>query len=217
MHDDFFRLGGHSLLAVRLVAMVREVIGFSPRLSKLLEAPTLGQFCAALEIRDGSPAPIVLRLESGESAPPFICFPGSYGKDRMPLGHGLSLAALSRQIGSGYPFYSVTPGALPEDVEPTRIIEHVAEEALSAIRAIRPHGPYFLGGYSLGGLVALEVAPRFWPPQKWYRSLQFWTCVVQDFRGVEEIWNNSAETSRNCENSPSSIALGMSAKSCDRD
>jgi thioesterase domain-containing protein len=37
-------------------------------------------------------------------------------------------------------------------------IEAVASEFLSAIRAVQPVGPYLLGGYSLGGLIALEMA-----------------------------------------------------------
>jgi thioesterase domain-containing protein/acyl carrier protein len=158
IHDDFFRLGGHSLLALRLLARVKDVFGFAPPPSALLHAPTVSQLAAAVQQRDESPSPVLVRLSSGKRTPPFICFPGGYGRDGMLLGHGLALAALSRQIGPAYPFYGVTLGACLDGVAPSELIEIVASRALAEIRATCPHGPYVLGGYSLGGLVALEVA-----------------------------------------------------------
>jgi thioesterase domain-containing protein len=160
IHDDFFRLGGHSLLAVRLLARVKDVVGFAPPLNALLHAPTVSQLATAVQERDESPSPVLVRLSSGKRTPPFICFPGGYGRDGMLLGHGLALAALARQIGPAYPFYGVALGTCLEGVAPGELIEVVAARALAEIRETRPHGPYVLGGYSLGGLVALEVARR---------------------------------------------------------
>jgi thioesterase domain-containing protein len=39
-------------------------------------------------------------------------------------------------------------------------IEHMAACYLDAIRVVQPHGPYYLGGHSWGGLVAFEMAQR---------------------------------------------------------
>jgi amino acid adenylation domain-containing protein len=158
MNDNFFDLGGHSLLATRLLARVKDVFGVAVTPTALLHAPTIGQLVAAMVNRDHSPSPTLAVLQSGELAPPFFCFPCAYAKNGMVLCHALTLAALARQIGPGYPFYGVTLGELPESVEPGRLIEILAAQALSEIRAIRPRGPYLLGGYSLGGLVAIEVA-----------------------------------------------------------
>ncbi len=161
LNDNFFDLGGNSLLATRLLAQVKEVLGVDLNPAVLLHAPTIGQLAATVLRPDWSPSRVIVKLQSGEHAAPFICFPGAYGKSRMVLGHGVVLAALSRQIGPGYPFYGVTLGSLGEEqVDPSTLIEFVAGLALAEIRALRPHGPYLLGGYSLGGLVALEVARR---------------------------------------------------------
>ncbi len=160
IHDDFFRLGGHSILAIRLMARVKDLFGVTLPLSTLLRAPTVSQLAAAVVSGDESSSTTVVKLESGDLAPPLFCFPGSYGRERMLLGHGLMLAALSRQIGAGFPFYGVTIGALPRDLDPNMLIEFAAERAVADIQAHRPSGPYLLGGFSLGGLVAVEVARK---------------------------------------------------------
>jgi amino acid adenylation domain-containing protein len=162
INDNFFDLGGQSLLATRLLANVKDAFGVALTTTELLMAPTVSQLAATLFERDPSALPVLMKLQSGDQAPPFFCFPVTFMEESMVLRHSLLLGALARQIGPGYPFYSVTPGALAEDVEPARLIDVVADQALVAIRALRPDGPYFLGGYSLGGLFALEVARRLW-------------------------------------------------------
>jgi aspartate racemase len=55
------------------------------------------------------------------------------------------------------PFYALHPHALDGRVAPTRV-ETMAEDYIRAIQLRQPQGPYFLGGYSFGGLVAFEIA-----------------------------------------------------------
>jgi aspartate racemase len=160
VNDDFFDLGGNSLVAVRLLARVEEMFRVNVAPTSLILAPTVRQLASVIQLSDQSPPPVLLKLSSGGVAPPLFGFPGAYWKERMVLGHGLALAALSRQIGDGYPFYGVTLGAVPTDIEPATLIGVLAGQALAEIRAIRPHGPYLLAGYSQGGLVALEVARK---------------------------------------------------------
>ena len=78
----------------------------------------------------------------------------------MRLGHGLSIAALARLVGPAFPFYGVSLGDLPASQDPADLLPALAERFLPDLRAVLPRGPYHLGGYSLGGLVALEVARR---------------------------------------------------------
>jgi thioesterase domain-containing protein len=56
------------------------------------------------------------------------------------------------------PIYGLQAFGLEEGEAPLENIEKMAAEYLSEIRAVQPHGPYYLGGWSMGGLIAYEMA-----------------------------------------------------------
>ena len=61
-------------------------------------------------------------------------------------------------MGRTQPFYGLQARGIDGVLEPHQSIEAMASAYLEEIRAVRPHGPYVLGGYSGGGLVAFEMA-----------------------------------------------------------
>src|SRR5262249_52982882 len=65
---------------------------------------------------------------------------------------------LARQLGTGHPFYALQAAGLDEGQEPLDRLEEMAARYAEAIRTVQPEGPYHLGGWSLGGLVAFEMA-----------------------------------------------------------
>jgi thioesterase domain-containing protein len=72
-------------------------------------------------------------------------------------GGGLYCAKLARRLGPNQPLYVVHP--LGRDGQPMpRTIEAMAAAHLAALREVQPHGPYRIGGYCNGGLVAFEIA-----------------------------------------------------------
>ena len=85
--------------------------------------------------------------------PPFFCIHGLGG-------HALGFAALSRHLGEDQPFYGL--GSVGRDGEqpPLTQIEAMAARYISEIRTVQPEGPYLLGGYSMGGVVAFEMAQQ---------------------------------------------------------
>ncbi|MFB1485279.1 thioesterase domain-containing protein, partial [Corallococcus sp. RDP092CA] len=152
VRTSFFELGGHSLLAVRMVAAVRERLGQSLPLSILFQQPTIEQLAQAL--RDDSQAwtPLV-PLERGEPGqrPLFLVHPGG--------GNVLAYSELARRLGPSLPVYGLQSRGL--DGRPVaESIEEMAALYLEAVRAVQPHGPYQLGGWSLGGVIAYEMARR---------------------------------------------------------
>jgi thioesterase domain-containing protein len=67
---------------------------------------------------------------------------------------------LARHLGSERPFYGLHAPGLYGEREPLTEVDTLAAEYLSAIRIVQPDGPYALGGWSFGGLMAFEVASR---------------------------------------------------------
>jgi thioesterase domain-containing protein len=89
-----------------------------------------------------------LKISEG---PAFFCATGAGGGVRQ-------LAPLALAAGLRKPFYGLETRALPARLRSEFSIQDTARHFLSAIRTVQPAGPYFLGGYSLGGLIAIEIA-----------------------------------------------------------
>ncbi len=154
IHDNFFMLGGHSLLAVQLMTLVQQRFGRADLpLSALLEGPTIARLARALSpIEPVSWSPLV-PIQSGSAHLPFFCV--------HPAGGAvLCYADLARHLGSDQPFYSLQAQGLTPGQQPQERIEEIAHFYLQAVRTLQPKGPYLLGGWSFGGLVAYEMAQQ---------------------------------------------------------
>jgi non-ribosomal peptide synthetase component F/thioesterase domain-containing protein len=155
IHQNYFELGGNSILAVRLFAEIENVFKVKLPLSTLLKAPTIQEFARVLRGGDGG-APTwspVVPIQPRGSRPSFFCVHAAGG-------NVLLYRDLSRHLGVDQPFYGLQfPGLHGEQPLLTRI-EDIAALYVQEIRSIQRHGPYFLGGYCLGGTIALEMAQQ---------------------------------------------------------
>ncbi|HYZ15709.1 MAG TPA: amino acid adenylation domain-containing protein [Candidatus Acidoferrum sp.] len=161
--DNFFSLGGHSLLAARLTARLEELFpaatarfrgdGLGTLLASFYQNPTVRALAASLEGRGNRPT-IVTPMRVGDPAEtPVFWFHGMFN------GNGLYTWQLLEETRPEVPFYVVHPHGYDNRPFPADI-PRMAEERLAQIRAVRPHGPYVIGGFCNGALIAYEIAVR---------------------------------------------------------
>ena len=67
---------------------------------------------------------------------------------------------LARELGSEQSFYGLQSFGLAADDTPINDVSEMAARYLDAVRVVQPEGPYMLGGWSFGGLVAYEMAQQ---------------------------------------------------------
>src|SRR6202051_2534882 len=154
LRDNFFDLGGNSLGAVRLFSEMRKSLGRGFPLSVLFQAPTVEKL-ADLIRKDGWSAPwtSLVPIQPGGSKPPFFCVHGGGGNI-------LIYRELARHLGADYPFYGLQARGLDGSGEYLTTTEAMAESYLREMRELQPEGPYYLGGFCMGGQVAFEMAQR---------------------------------------------------------
>lgn len=149
LDDDFFEAGGDSLMALQMLLELEKMIGHSVPETILFECSTIRQLARGVEEFDLSRAGALIQVQADGDRPPLFFFHGDY------MGHGYYTRRLARLIGPEQPFFSVAPHA-SEPIPPS--IEQMAVERLPLVLAAQPQGPYRLGGYCNGGMLAVEVA-----------------------------------------------------------
>jgi thioesterase domain-containing protein len=95
----------------------------------------------------------LVAIQPGGTKPPFFCVHGIGGEI-------ISFAELARQLGPDQPFYGLQVPTRNGVKKPWDRLEDMAAHYLEELRLVQPRGPYRLGGFSFGGLVALEMAQQ---------------------------------------------------------
>ncbi len=93
----------------------------------------------------------VVAIQPGESKRPFFFLHGDW------LSGASWCFSLARQLGSNQPFYTLEPFNF-DGLQIPPPFEAIAAAYLESLRAVQPEGPYLLGGFCNGGLLAYEMA-----------------------------------------------------------
>jgi thioesterase domain-containing protein len=151
MDDNFFELGGDPVSASELFAEIARFSGreFSPL--TIYQAPTIAKLAAIIEQGKMPRLETVVQLRAGSEGSPVFFLHGAGGTV-------MEFFQLVKHIEPRRPIFGLQTRGMDGLVEPLDSIEEMAKFYLNAIRRTQPQGPYILVGYSLGGLVALEMA-----------------------------------------------------------
>ncbi len=159
IEDSFFDLGGHSLRAARVVTRIRAELGAHVALGDFLLAPTIADLSRLIDGvppgagQDGAAVhtdPCVVSLREGGGYPPLFCVLGAGG---IHSAYG----PLAGHLSNDQKILGLQYSHLP-DFRQFTSVESVAARYLAALKSVQPEGPYYLAGWSFGGLVAYEMA-----------------------------------------------------------
>ena len=154
LHDDFFLHGGDSLKAMSLAARLEALLGRPVSLSGLYQTRTPAETAARFSTVEADPnlAPLVLLRDGDRRRPLFLVH--SLGGDAWIY------CELVRELRTDAAVYGVQLRGLNQAGTTPADLKTCAAEYLELIRTVQPEGPYRLGGYSSGGLLALEIAAQ---------------------------------------------------------
>ena len=147
--QSFFELGGNSLLALRLFSRVNEVLDCDLPVSTLFTGATVRAMAEAVDEQRrsaGSPPGSLVPLQPQGSLPPIFFI---HSADRNVMGY----VNIVRHLGKDQPAWG-----LRDLGDTARPVPQIAAEHVESIRAVQPHGPYYLVGWCFGGHVASEMA-----------------------------------------------------------
>jgi acetoacetyl-CoA synthetase len=151
--DDFFALGGTPAKARQLFDEIEKACGRKLPVFTVMQAPTFGELAELLEAPDTPEFPTVTLLRKGHEEPAIFVTHG-LGSDVLDLYETV------KHLDVSNPVYGLQAKGSDHKSEPLRKVSDMADFFAAAIRKTRPHGPYFLIGYSFGGLVMFETARR---------------------------------------------------------
>ena len=153
VEDNFFDLGGDSTLALELFNEISRAYGRELPPVMIYQASTIAALAELLEWPSAPRVPALVQLKPGTSDPPVFITHG-LGGTVMDFFQVLKHIRTTRAI------LGMQAQGIDGVEEPFDSIEDMARYSLEAVRTIQPFGPYLLIGYSLGGLVTLEMAQQ---------------------------------------------------------
>jgi amino acid adenylation domain-containing protein len=154
IRDNFFELGGHSLIAVRLFAEIEQTWGKNLPLATLFQAQSIEKLADVMSQQGWvDPWSSLVTIQPHGSKPPLF-FLHAIG------GNILEYYPLAHHLGNEQPMYGLQSQGLDGQQQLLTSVEDMASHYIKDILSIQPDGPYFLVGYSFGGLLAFEIAQQ---------------------------------------------------------
>ncbi|RCW92497.1 non-ribosomal peptide synthetase [Winogradskyella arenosi] len=152
--SDFFELGGHSILAIKVVTRLEKETGKKLPLSALMLYPTIEKLAAFIDKDDKKQSwnSLVPLKTEGNKTPLYIIHGAHFGI--------YVFNELAKLLDDDQPVYALQPKGLDGKIEPLDAIEDMAAHYISEMEVNNPNGPYAIAGFSMGGIIAFEMAKQ---------------------------------------------------------
>ena len=139
-------------MAMILFSEIEKVFGKNLPLATIIDSPTIDKLAKIISNDNWSDAwsPLVA-IQTEGSKPPFFCLHGHRG-------NVIGFQELARKMGSNQPFYGIQAEGLDGKPIKESSITEMAEKYTEEILKVQPKGPYYLGGWCMGGTLAYEMA-----------------------------------------------------------
>jgi oxalate---CoA ligase len=197
LQDNFIELGGDSLTAALMLTQTAQAFHIAQHLvpeADFFDQPTVAALAGMMEdcaSRAGHeprlPNRLLILRDAGRRIP-FFCFSSSEF-DRHRFRH------LSPLLDTEQPFIVVCPSPALENNRRLKI-EEVASQSVTSIRALRPRGPYILGGYCYGGVVAFEAAAQLSEDGEQVAMLVLFDTPTPGYPKIARGWRKYAQVSK---------------------
>lgn len=151
-HTDVFDAGATSILTARAFMRIEKQLGKDLPLATILQAPTVATLAAV--IRDAGWTPrweTLVPISTAGSQPPLFLV-------HAIGGNVVNFRSLASWFDGDQPIYGIQARGLNGEEEAATSIESMAADYIRAVRSVQSSGPYRLGGFSAGGVVAFEMA-----------------------------------------------------------
>jgi thioesterase domain-containing protein len=151
INNNFFSVGGHSLLSIHLLSEINENFNKNLAVSWIFQYPTIEkQATYLLENIDQIYNPICTFNSEGICPPLFFIHPGGVSTEIY--------SGLAEKLDKSIPFFGVESYNIYSNGNYIDSLENLVDYYIKEIKKIKPSGPYCLGGWSFGGIVAYEMA-----------------------------------------------------------
>jgi thioesterase domain-containing protein/acyl carrier protein len=152
--DDFFYCGGNSLTAIELLIRIQREFHASLPPDTIYRFPTIRQQAVLIAKKSKkTPAyhPLVIPIREEGTLSPLFCIHALGGW----IGHYTLLAS---HIDSGRPIFGIRARGLEPSETTPATLEETVKELVEAVQSVQLNGPYYIAGFSNGGIIAYELA-----------------------------------------------------------
>jgi polyketide synthase PksJ len=171
--DNFFELGGDSLNLATIKIKIESKLNIELPMNIIFQGSTIKELVSYLNkflnkdnldetitsesvenINDISENKnLIIPLKTTGDKTPFFCIHAISGTT-------FPFTDLAKNFIKEHPFYAIQAKGLSDNQEPLNDLKEMAKLYIEEIKKIQPSGPYLIGGWSFGAIVALEVSQQ---------------------------------------------------------